>query len=96
MCLAVPGKIVRIVKEPTDVPMGRIGTVDFQGTTIDVNLDMTPDASKGDWVLVHAGFAINQLDEAEAQEVWGYLREIEADVPGKNEDDDISPKPTGF
>ncbi len=67
MCLAVPGKIIE--RRETD------GTVDFQGSRIDVSLLMTPDAREGSWVLVHAGYAINELDEEEALETWGYLKE---------------------
>ncbi|MBN2375314.1 MAG: HypC/HybG/HupF family hydrogenase formation chaperone [Sedimentisphaerales bacterium] len=74
MCLAVPGKILTV--EDSDPPeMGRVAKVDFQGTKIEVSLAMTPDASCGDWVLVHAGFALNVLDEQEARETWQYLRE---------------------
>jgi hydrogenase expression/formation protein HypC len=67
MCLAVPGRII--------AQNGADATVDFQGSRVDVSLALTPDARVGDWVLVHAGFAISQLDEAEARETWSYLAE---------------------
>jgi len=80
MCLAVPGKIIAV--QQGDGELERIGTVDFQGSRMDVSLAMTPDAGQGDWILVHAGFALNTLDEAEALETWKYLEAISADAPG--------------
>lgn len=59
MCLAIPGKIVKIE--------GNMGDVDFGGATRKANLSMV-DAQVGDWVVVHAGFAIQQMDEEDAQE----------------------------
>jgi hydrogenase expression/formation protein HypC len=72
MCLAVPGRIVSIRNNGT---IEASGVVDFQGTTVEVGLAMVPEAVQGDWVLVHAGFAISRLDEAEARETWQYLEE---------------------
>jgi hydrogenase expression/formation protein HypC len=74
MCLAVPGKIVSI--EDTD-SVFRSGKVDFGGTVKRINLAYVPEAKIGDYVLVHVGFAISTIDEAEAQQVFEYLREIE-------------------
>ncbi len=68
MCLAVPGKIIECA--------GDEAVVDLQGNTLRVSRVLTPDARAGDWVLVHAGFAITQLDEAEARQTWDYLREV--------------------
>lgn len=70
MCLAVPGKVVEVREDNT---AGRLGSVDFQGSRVEVSLELVPDADLGSWVLVHAGFAITQLDEAEARETWEYL-----------------------
>ena len=78
MCLAVPGRVIAV--EAGDDPIRRLGTVDFQGSRVEVSLAMTPEAAVGDWVLVHAGFAISRLDEADARETWEYLRE--AEIPG--------------
>ena len=72
MCLAVPGKIIDIRNAGSSFPSG---TVDFQGSRADVSLALVPDAAEGDWVLVHAGFAISRLDEAAARETWQYLAE---------------------
>ena len=81
MCLAVPGKIIAV--QQGDGELERIGTVDFQGSRMEVSLAMAPDAQPGDWGLVHAGFAINTLDEAEAMETWKYLEELGADAHGE-------------
>ncbi|NLX20649.1 MAG: HypC/HybG/HupF family hydrogenase formation chaperone [Phycisphaerae bacterium] len=83
MCLAVPGKIIEV--REGDGPVSRVGTVDFQGTRVEVGLSFTPQAGVGDWVLVHAGFALNVLDETEAAETWKYLQEAELvdEIPGE-------------
>ena len=58
---------------------GRVGTVDFQGSKVEASLAMLPDAVAGDWVLVHAGFALTVLDEQEARETWQTLKEALGD-----------------
>ncbi len=73
MCLAVPGKIVSIEGEDSILRSGR---VDFSGIVKQVNLAYVPEAKVGDYVLVHVGFAINIIDEAEANQVFEYLREM--------------------
>lgn len=73
MCLGIPGKLVD-VQPQGDLPMGK---VEFGGILKDVCLAYTPEAQIGDYVLVHVGFAISRIDEAEAQEIFGYLKEIE-------------------
>ena len=74
MCLAVPGRIVSIAEA---APLMRVGKVDFGGVAREVNLAYVPEAAVGDYVLVHVGFALSLIDEAEAQRVFGYLQEIE-------------------
>lgn len=66
MCLAVPGQIVSLTSHS---PSGleRSGRVSFGGIVKEVSLSFTPEAEIGDYVIVHAGFAISQLDEEEAQ-----------------------------
>lgn len=72
MCLAVPGKILTITgEEPT-----RIGTVSFGGISKEACLAFVPEAKVGDYVLVHAGFAISVVDEAEAQQTLEYFRQM--------------------
>ena len=75
MCLAVPGKIIDV--REGEGPVSRLGTVDFQGTRVEVGLSFTPQAGVGDWVLVHAGFALNVLDPEEAAQTWKYLYEAD-------------------
>jgi hydrogenase expression/formation protein HypC len=83
MCLAVPGKIIRVTGS-ADAPTGRVATVDFHGTQVEVSLAITLEAREGDWVLVHAGYAIAVLDEAQAQETWACLQELqELQEPGE-------------
>jgi len=74
MCLAVPGKITSISGE--DLLM-RTGKVDFGGVLKEVSLAYVPEAQLGDYVIVHVGFALSRVDEAEAQQVFEYLRQME-------------------
>jgi hydrogenase expression/formation protein HypC len=73
MCLAVPGKILSV---EGDDPLLRCGRVDFNGAVKQINLAYVPEAKVGDYVLVHVGFAINTIDEEEANKVFEYLREM--------------------
>ncbi len=72
MCLAVPGKIVTI----TGDSVLRSGSVAFGGITKQVNLAYVPEAKVGDYVLVHVGFAISVVDEAEASQTFEYLKQM--------------------
>jgi len=74
MCLAVPGKLLS-VSGPGDVM--RTGRVDFGGVIKEINLAFVPEADVGDYVLVHVGFAITVIDEAEAARVFEHLRAID-------------------
>ena len=76
MCLAVPGRIVEIMDDG-DLAF-RHGKVDFGGIRKEINLAYTPEAEVGKYVLVHVGFAISVIDEAEAQRVFTYLEELGA------------------
>lgn len=69
MCLAVPGKIVTI-----DETGG--ATVDMLGVQRPISLRLTPSAAVGDYVLVHAGFGIQVIDPAEAEETLKLIREL--------------------
>ena len=73
MCLAVPGKIISVEGED---PVFRCGRVSFGGIIKQINLAYVPEAKIGDYVLVHVGFAISTIDEAEAAQVFEYLRQI--------------------
>ena len=72
MCLAIPGRIKRI--DESD-PFLRRAVVAFGQLIKEVCLDMTPHAAVGDYVLVHAGVAINLVDEKEAMRTFSYLEE---------------------
>jgi hydrogenase expression/formation protein HypC len=74
MCLAIPGRIVRLTEE---TPENRVAEVDFAGTRRSVNLLYLPEAIVGDYVVVHAGFATTLLPEAEALEAQAHYREIQ-------------------
>lgn len=65
MCLAVPGRLLEVT-EQEGVRMGR---VDFGGVRKPVCLETLPRAAAGDWVLVHAGFALQTVDHAAAEEL---------------------------
>ncbi len=78
MCLAVPGKIVSL--------KGADAEVDFNGVRRAVSLDLVPGARKGDYVLVHAGFAIQVLQPQEAEETL----KVFAEVYGKEHADAVS------
>jgi hydrogenase expression/formation protein HypC len=69
MCLAVPGKIV--TKEDA------VGVVDIRGNRLRAGLVLVPEAGVGDWVLVHAGFAITQITPQDAAETNALLDQIE-------------------
>ena len=71
MCLGVPGRII----ETREGGLMRMGKVDFGGITREICLAYVPEARVGDYVIVHAGFAISQIDEAEAQETLQLLVE---------------------
>ena len=72
MCLAIPSRIIEI----DDTGLLRMGQVDFGNVTRDVCLTYVPEAQVGDYVIVHTGFAISQVDEEEAQETLRLLTEL--------------------
>ena len=74
MCLAVPGQITELLN---DDPVLRSGKVDFSGIMKEVNLSCVPDAGVEDSVIVHVGMAISTLDEAEAKQVFEYLKQMD-------------------
>jgi hydrogenase expression/formation protein HypC len=72
MCLGIPGRIVEIGPEG----LMRMGKVDFGGIVREVCLAYVPEAGVGDYVIVHIGFAISQLDEEEAHETLKLMAEM--------------------
>ncbi len=75
MCLGIPGKILSILEPDGDGAM-RMGKVEFGGIAKDICLAYLPDVQVGDYVLVHVGFAISQVDEQEAAEIFSYIQQI--------------------
>jgi hydrogenase expression/formation protein HypC len=68
MCLGIPGKVIEINKNVAKVEVG--------GLLRDISLDLCPDVSIGDYVLIHTGFAIQRLDEEDAKETLDLLRQL--------------------
>lgn len=85
MCLAIPGKIIEKF-EDAGLLMGKI---DFNGSISEACLAYVPEAEIGQYVYIHAGFAINLLDEEEAQKVFETWKEFEERI--QDEDDKIKP-----
>jgi hydrogenase expression/formation protein HypC len=74
MCLAIPGKIVEINEDEHGVRMAR---ANFGGIVKQVCLEYTPEAKAGNYVLVHVGFALGVVDEAEAELTYQALRNMD-------------------
>jgi hydrogenase expression/formation protein HypC len=74
MCLAIPGKIESITG---DDPLSRMGRINFGGILKEASLAYVPEANVGNYVIVHAGFALSRVDEDEAQKVFEYLKQME-------------------
>ncbi len=83
MCLGVPGKIIAVYESGNL----RMGTIDFGGVTREACLAYVPEADIGDYAVVHVGFAISRLSEAEAEATLELLRQI-ADL-----DEELGPDP---
>ena len=86
MCLAIPGKLLDVESDGNGVRMGR---ANFGGIVKQVCLEYTPDALPGDYVLVHVGFALGKVDQAEAERTYRLLQEMdqlqELEIPGVEE-----------
>lgn len=70
MCLAVPARIVEL--------QGTTARADLHGNRLSISTLLTPGVAVGDWVLVHAGFAIQQLDAAAAAETFAIMNDLQA------------------
>jgi hydrogenase expression/formation protein HypC len=70
MCLGVPAKVIKIMEN-------FVATVDVNGNQTDINIRMTPEVELGQYVLVHAGFAMEIIDEDIAKETMSYLMELQ-------------------
>ncbi len=69
MCVAIPGEIIAV--DP-----GGTAEVDFGGVRRTISLALVPDAGPGDFVIVHAGFALHRVDPDEARETQALFREL--------------------
>ncbi len=74
MCLSIPGKLVEITAQLDET--FRIGKVDFEGVSKEVNLAMVPEAKVNDYVLVHVGAAISVVDEEEAKKTFELIKKM--------------------
>jgi hydrogenase expression/formation protein HypC len=74
VCLAIPGQVIEVVDEEN-----RLAKVDVAGVRRNVNIGLLDDdggVSAGDWVLIHVGFALSKVDEAEAQATLRLLQKL--------------------
>jgi len=72
MCLSIPAEVIEI--------MGKKAKVSVGGALYDASLELLPDVKKGDFVLLHAGFAIEKINKREADETLKILEEIKSEV----------------
>jgi hydrogenase expression/formation protein HypC len=79
MCLGIPGRVLEI----HDGAGLRMATVDFGGVRREACLSAVPEAGVGTYVVVHVGFAITVVDEAEAERTLAVLREMSDAVEGE-------------
>ena len=73
MCLGIPGKVVNIYEQAGTL----MASVDFDGVQQAVCIATTPEVQVGQYVLVHAGFALNVLSDTEAEETLKILRDLQ-------------------
>jgi hydrogenase expression/formation protein HypC len=93
MCLAVPGRIVSLAG---DDPWTRTAKVSFGGVMKEVNMAYLPDVKVDDYVIVHAGFALSQIDEAEAVRMFEELSKLADALDEELEiSSDTLPRPGG-
>lgn len=79
MCLAIPGKVIAIDRGN----QLHMGTVDFDGISKTVCLELVPDVHEGDYVIVHVGYAISRLNEIEANKTLKLIGEMTHSVERK-------------
>lgn len=72
MCLGIPGKIIEIYTQENT----RMGKINFNGVELEVCLEAVPEAKVGEYVIVHAGFAISSMSESDAQETLDILEKL--------------------
>ena len=85
MCLGIPGKVTTIYEQDRTL----MATVDFDGVQQAVCIATTPEVEVGQYVLVHAGFALNVLSDTEAEETLKILRDLQEFNARLTEEDQI-------
>lgn len=70
MCLAVPARLIELHEDGS-------GCVDLEGSELPVSCILVPDAAVGDWLLVHAGFALRRLSDADAAAIWAQWADLD-------------------
>jgi hydrogenase expression/formation protein HypC len=70
MCLGVPARVMELLD-------GQIARVDVDGNQVDISIQLTPEVKTGEYILVHAGFAMATIDENEAAETMRLLKELQ-------------------
>lgn len=82
MCLAIPMRVISVQGDPDDFTSNQVATVDTDGISKEVRLDIVDHwPSVGDYVIIHAGFAIHSLVEEEALKNIALLRELSENTP---------------
>ena len=81
MCLAIPGKIVSIDESNNELKMAK---VNFGGVMKDICIQWVSDVQIGDYVLAHVGFALNKIDQKDAEETIEILKQM-GDIQGTDE-----------
>jgi len=82
MCLAIPMRVTQIEGDPDDFTTSQVATVDADGISKEVRLDIVDHWPKvGDYVIIHAGFAIHTLVEEEAKKNIALLKELADSMP---------------
>jgi len=75
MCLSIPGKLIEITSQLDET--FRVGKVSFDGIIKEVSLTLVPEATIGDYVMVHVGAAISVIDEEEAKKTFDILMQLD-------------------
>jgi len=70
MCLAVPARLDLCNDDQTAI-------ADLHGSRVEISTALVPEALPGDWVLIHAGFAIQKLTQEETHEIWSVLEDLD-------------------
>jgi len=82
MCLAIPMRVTKVEGDPDDFTTSQIATVDADGISKEVRLDIVDHwPNVGDYVIIHAGFAIHTLEEEEARKNLALLRQLADTMP---------------